>query len=85
MPGSPCWREEGALRKRSGDGGPFIVHMRFMDGEIREQRHTIFLGTVSSYDAAGHPPTEIVRCLQYNSAVSLPSPIVVFSKPVSIL
>jgi hypothetical protein len=56
--------EKGALRKRSGDGGPVVLHMRSMNDEDREQRYTMLLNTVNSRDIASHLPTEIVMCLQ---------------------
>ena len=55
---------KGALRKRSGGGGPFIVHMRLLDEEDREQRHTMFPKTIDRRGIANDPPTEIVMCLQ---------------------
>jgi hypothetical protein len=51
---------EGALRKRFGDGGRAVLHMRSMGDEDHEQRHTMFPNNVNRYDAAGQPRTEIV-------------------------
>jgi hypothetical protein len=41
--------------------------------------------TVNRCDAAGHPRTEIVMCMQYSDIVSLPLPIVVFFKRIPII
>jgi hypothetical protein len=41
--------------------------------------------TINRCDAADHPRTEIVMCMQYSDIVSLPLPNVVFFKRISIL